>query len=73
MSGRPGVLSAFGFQVAEVQNEFARTYLRIAEDTPAGDVRGVLNSLGDEAGEWLTRENVDNDKRKYRFYADCRY
>ena len=52
----PGVLSAFGFQVAEVQNEFAPTYLKIAEDTPADDLRGVLTSLRDEAGEWLTRE-----------------
>ena len=69
----PGVLSAFGFQVAEVQNEFARTYLKIAEDTPADDLRGVLTSLRDEAGEWLTRENVDEDKRTFRFYADCRY
>ncbi len=69
----PGVLSAFGFQVAEVQNEFARTYLKIAEDTPAEDLRGVLTSLRDEAGEWLTRENVDEDKRTFRFYADCRY
>jgi N-methylhydantoinase A/oxoprolinase/acetone carboxylase beta subunit len=31
----PGVLSAFGFLVSEVQNEFARTYLPIAEETPA--------------------------------------
>ncbi len=36
----PGVLSAFGFLVSEVQNEFARTYLQIAEETPAENLRG---------------------------------
>src|ERR1700674_3796058 len=38
----PGVLSAFGFLVAEVQNEFARTYLRIAEETAAEHLSALL-------------------------------
>ena len=69
----PGVLSAFGFQVAEVQNEFARTYLKIAEDTPASDLSGVLSELRSEAADWLEREGVDDSRRSFSFYADCRY
>ena len=69
----PGVLSAFGFLVADVQNEFARTYLKIAEDTPAAGLREALTELQSEAAEWLTREGVPADEHSFSFYADCRY
>lgn len=69
----PGVLSAFGFLVAEVQNEFARTYLRIAEDTPALSLREALTELRAEAAEWLEREGVTGDQQAFTFFADCRY
>jgi N-methylhydantoinase A len=69
----PGVLSAFGFLVADVQNEFARTYLKVAEDTPAETLREALNELRDEAAEWLSREGVAGDEHEFTFYADCRY
>lgn len=69
----PGVLSAFGFLVADVQNEFSRTYLRIAEETAAEDLRGVLDALRAEAAGWLAREAVPPDQHAFSFYADCRY
>jgi N-methylhydantoinase A len=69
----PGVLSAFGFLVAEVQNEFARTYLQIAEETPAENLQRVLAELRTEAAGWLDREGVETDQHKFSFYADCRY
>jgi N-methylhydantoinase A len=69
----PGVLSAFGFLVADVQNEFARTYLKVAEQTPASDLHATLTELRDEAAEWLTREGVDAGEHQFTFYADCRY
>ena len=69
----PGVLSAFGFLVAEVQNEFARTYLRIAEQTPAEHLSAVLEELRAEAAIWLTREGVAGERQTFSFYADCRY
>ena len=69
----PGVLSAFGFLVADVQNEFARTYLKVAEDTPATSLREALTELRAEAAEWLTREGVAADEHRFSFYADCRY
>lgn len=69
----PGVLSAFGFLASDVQNEFARTYLRIAEDTPAEHLHANLSELREEAHDWLAREEIAEDDRAFEFYADCRY
>jgi len=69
----PGVLSAFGFLVADVQSEFARTYLKVAELTPAADLRAVLDELCAEASEWLVREGVEPGSQRFALYADCRY
>jgi N-methylhydantoinase A len=56
-----------------VQNEFARTYLRIAEETPAEHLRTSLAELRDEADGWLHREDVGAADRAFTYYADCRY
>jgi N-methylhydantoinase A len=69
----PGVLSAFGFLAADVQHEFARTYLKIAEETPATDLAVLLEELQGEASAWLALEQVHDSQREYDFYADCRY
>jgi N-methylhydantoinase A len=69
----PGVLSAFGFLVSEVQNEFARTYLKVAEETPAESLEEVLIELRSEAASWLAREGVPSEHHAFSFYADCRY
>ncbi len=69
----PGVLSAFGFLASDVQNEFARTYLRILEETPAAGLRTLLENLRSEADEWLEREAIAADARAFDFFADCRY
>ena len=69
----PGVLSAFGFLAADVQNEFARTYLRPAEETPGEDVRAAVDELIGEAGAWLDAEGVDAGDRVFDVFADCRY
>jgi N-methylhydantoinase A len=69
----PGVLSAFGFLASDVQNEFARTYLRIVEETPASHLHEQLEGLSAEASEWLEREGIAEDIRAFEFFADCRY
>jgi len=71
--GLLAIVSAFGFLVADVQNEFARTYLKVAEETPAASLREALTELQAEAAEWLTREGVAADEHEFSFYADCRY
>jgi N-methylhydantoinase A len=69
----PGVMSALGFLSSDVQNEFPETYLKIAEETPASELRERVEELKAEAEEWLEGEGVEEDKRQYDFYADCRY
>jgi len=69
----PGVLSAFGFLVAEVQNEFARTYLQIMEEISTEDLSARLAELREEAHNWLEREGVPEPQRAFDFFADCRY
>ena len=69
----PGVLSAYGFIAADVQNEFARTYLRTSDVTTAAEMREAVDSLVAEAREWLTGEEVPSADQKFEVYADCRY
>jgi N-methylhydantoinase A len=69
----PGVLSAFGFIAADVQNEFARTYLRIAEETPAAHLREAVGGRLDEARQWLDAEDVESGDQAFEVFADCRY
>jgi N-methylhydantoinase A len=69
----PGVLSAYGFIAADVQNEFARTYLRTSDVTTAAEMREAVDSLVIEAREWLIGEEVASADQKFEVYADCRY
>jgi N-methylhydantoinase A len=69
----PGVLSAFGFIAADVQNEFARTYLRIAEQTPAGHLRAAVQEIVGEARSWLSGEEIPEAEQAFEVFADCRY
>jgi N-methylhydantoinase A len=69
----PGVLSAFGFLAADVQHEFARTYLRLAEESPNGDLGVLLGELEREAHAWLELEGVEEGQREFDVFADCRY
>ena len=69
----PGVMSAFGFLSSDVKNEFPETYLQLAEETPATDLKERLESLRAQAEEWLVGESVSEAERGYEFYVDCRY
>jgi N-methylhydantoinase A len=69
----PGVMSAFGFLSSDIQNEFPETYLKIAEETPASEMKERVEVLIAEADEWLTGEGVEEEKRQFDLYADCRY
>src|SRR5918997_1196112 len=69
----PGGMSALGFLSSGIQNGFPETYLKIAEETPASDLGERMEELKAEAEEWLDGESVQEHKRHYSFYADCRY
>lgn len=69
----PGVMSAFGFLSSDIQNEFPETYLKIAEETPTTELKARVENLMAGANEWLDGEGVEEDKRRFDLYADCRY
>jgi N-methylhydantoinase A len=69
----PGVLSAYGFIAADVQNEFAQTYLRTTEATSAEEVKAAVDTLVSEARDWLTAEEVASESQEFELFADCRY
>ena len=69
----PGVLSALGFLCSDAKNEFARTYIRTIDEADAGDVRAVLEALGEQARAWLRDEGVSEAEQTVRFEADVRY
>lgn len=69
----PGVMSAFGFLSSDIQNEFPETYLRIAEETPATELRRTIEGLIGQADEWLDGEGVAEAEKRFDLYADCRY
>src|SRR5581483_3630593 len=69
----PGVLSAYGFIAADVQNEFARTYLRTTDVAGASELRAAVDALISEARDWLDGEEVAPADQEFEVYADCRY
>ena len=69
----PGVMSAFGFLSSDIQNEFPETYLRIAEETSASELKSRMEALISEADEWLNGEGVQESDKRFDLYADCRY
>ena len=69
----PGVMSAFGFLSSDIQNEFPETYLKIAEETPASELKFRVEDLMAQAGEWLDGEGVEEGDKRFDLFADCRY
>ncbi len=69
----PGVMSAFGFLSSNIQNEFSKTYMRLAEDTPSSSLRQEISALMDEAKEWLQGEGVTEHDVHFETFVDCRY
>src|SRR5215213_2699700 len=69
----PGVMSAFGFLSSDIQNEFPETYLRVAEETPAQELKATIEGLIAQADEWLEGEGVSEEDKRFDLYADCRY
>jgi N-methylhydantoinase A len=69
----PGLLCATGDLVADFRNEFARTHIRTVDQVSGDDVRGILEELGQEARDWLAKENIPVDRQRLVFNVDMRY
>ncbi len=69
----PGLLCATGDLVADFRNEFARTFIRTTDQVSGEDLRAVLEQLGSEARDWLTREGIASEQQRVAFNVDMRY
>jgi N-methylhydantoinase A len=69
----PGLLCATGDLVADFRNEFARTFIRTTDRVGGDELRGILEQLGGEAREWLTREGIAPEHQRVAFNVDMRY
>lgn len=69
----PGVLSALGFVVADVRNEFVRAQRTAARALDLVGLRRDLADLGAEALEWLDREGVASEDSAVTYVLDMRY
>jgi N-methylhydantoinase A len=69
----PGLLCATGDLVADFRNEFARTFIRTADQVSGDELRGILEQLGGEAREWLSREGIASQRQRVAFNVDMRY
>jgi N-methylhydantoinase A len=69
----PGVLSALGFVVADVRNEFGQTFIRTTDRTTTAEIVQLLDALGTQADAWLGEEHIEAGARDVSFLADMRY
>ncbi len=69
----PGVLSALGFVVADVRNEFARAQLTALRTADLAALRSDLAELADLATGWLEGERVTPDRQQVTHVLDMRY
>ncbi|MBV9425920.1 MAG: hydantoinase/oxoprolinase family protein [Solirubrobacterales bacterium] len=69
----PGLLCATGDLVADFRNEFARTFIRTTDQVSGEELRAVLEQLGSEARDWLTREGIASEQQRVAFNVDMRY
>ncbi|TXS92017.1 hydantoinase/oxoprolinase family protein [Parahaliea maris] len=69
----PGVLCAYGDATTQVQDEAARTYLTMAEDTTAEQLMADLVELKGRASESLIADGISEDDLEVIYQADLRY
>lgn len=69
----PGVLSALGFVVADVRNEFSRPYFHSVDDLVPDELRPALAELAGRARAWLAGERVAEPDQSVRHVFDMRY
>ncbi|MEE4107885.1 MAG: hydantoinase/oxoprolinase family protein [Halieaceae bacterium] len=69
----PGVLCAYGDATTQVQDEAARTYLMMAGDLTAEQLRADLHELRDRARESLLADGIAAEDQEVAYQADLRY
>ncbi len=69
----PGTLCARGILLSDIAMDFVRSVLSIADQAAWERTCVVLDEMRAEAGVWLDREGVVEEKRALRIMVDARY
>ena len=69
----PGVLCAYGDATTQVQDEAARTYITMAEETGTDELLQDLQALRQRAAESLVADGVAEQDLETVYQADLRY
>jgi N-methylhydantoinase A len=69
----PGLLCALGDLVADFRNEFARTLIRLTSEATPAELLEILGELEQRAREWMSAEQIPEDRQTVTFAADMRY
>ncbi len=69
----PGLLCAMGDLCCDFREEFTQTFIRSLDQVSGEEVLRVLQSLGEEASGWLSREGIPLSQRQVFYNADMRY
>ena len=69
----PGIFSTFGFLVADVQHEFARSHIRRVSQLSTAEVRAMVGQLEGQAHEWLDAQGFSPADRALAWQFGMRY
>ena len=69
----PGIFSALGMLLAELRQDFTRTYMRDLTGMSAQVLRGAFEEIDADAAEWARELAADLGDTRVLRYADCRY
>jgi N-methylhydantoinase A len=69
----PGVFSTFGFLVADLQREFARSHIRRLADVTEAELTAILRDLETTASNWLESQGFAESERRLTFQFGMRY
>lgn len=69
----PGVFSTFGFLVADVRREFARSHIRPFSRLTSARVLEIVAALEAQARAWLGAEGFDPEHQRISYQFDMRY
>lgn len=69
----PGIFSALGMLLAELRQDFTRTFMADVAAMDADELRMAYRDIEDEAERWGRSVKKDAAGRRLLHYADCRY
>lgn len=69
----PGVFSAWGMLMSDLATHFARTEVRILEETNIEKLKAIFLELENQAKTDLTKQNVDQKRQELHRSLDLRY